>query len=186
MMITDHLYPMARCRGKNEANLHPVHVRSLAWPDWLNEGVALLEKNIQDLKHKQVKEQEKKAAAAAEAATAAVAAAAVVVKEQQARSSETSAEQKSGRSGSGRSAANALTDQQKKDMTSVVQQRKEYESKHRELRAEREKTQKELVREHCVGGACGWYSWCNFQCRFNYTKAGLDHFGRRSNPSCIF
>ena len=131
-------------------------MRGLAWPDWLNEGIALLEKNIQDLNHKQIKDQEKKAAKAAKAATAAVAKAAKAVNEHRAKSGETSTEQKSGRSSNGRAVGDALTDQQKKDATSVVQQRKEYESTHRELRAKREKTQKELVSELCVDGACGW------------------------------
>ena len=130
-------------------------MRGLAWPDWLNEGIALLEKNIQDLNHKQIKDQEKKAAKAAKAATAAVAKAAKAVNEHRAKSSETSTEQKSGRSSNGRAVGDALTDQQKKDATSVVQQRKEYESTHRELRAKREKTQKELVSELCVDG-CMW------------------------------
>jgi hypothetical protein len=35
--------------GRVPAKLHPIHVRACKWPDWLNDGIAQLEKITNDI-----------------------------------------------------------------------------------------------------------------------------------------
>jgi tetratricopeptide (TPR) repeat protein len=106
-------------RGKNMKKLHPIHVRGIEWPSWLNDGIALLEKNIVDLKAKEVKYNEKKAAKAATSAKRAVQNAEKVA--QKVNQENVSTIPKSTMNNTG-----DLTDQQKKEVMTVINQRKDF------------------------------------------------------------
>jgi len=127
--------------GRVPAKLHPIHVRACKWPDWLNEGIAQLEKITNDITTKakdfELKriELEKKKKLQKEEAVQKKEKEKMEAKKLKEENEEKQKQEQLNATGS----TATLTKQQQIDMQEIVTRRRDLESKHRSTRAEKEK-----------------------------------------------
>ena len=145
-------------RGKDPKRLHPIHVRAVPWPDWLNDGIALLEKTLDATRARADKRRAKRKARAQallkQQAAARVEEAKRMADEMQQRERDAKRqeiERQKNRKKTMAAEAAASDKAQRRDMTQeeiqeinkVVRLRRETESQHRSTVFELERLQKE-------------------------------------------
>ena len=149
--------------GKNLEKLHPIHVRNMKWPEWMIEGVALLEKNVAEIaekekdyhrkvlekeeKDRQIKKQRKEEAKKRrmkeemeKEQTRNVKNQAVTLTKELKASNE-----KSQSKILNQKSMQKMTEKEREDVQLIVKGRRDTESQHREVRAEREKLRNDLA-----------------------------------------
>lgn len=138
-------------RGQDPKKLHPVHVRAVPWPDWLNEGIALLEKTLEDTRARSDKRGAKrqareeallKAKAESQVENARMAAAEMQKLEEEAKRDAVKRSAKKSAMTASRTGGE-MTPEMIAEINKVVRQRREAESQHRSTAFELERIQKD-------------------------------------------